>query len=122
MPGNAHVRFGGPGRGDGPVERPTPRSDPIPTSASETARSAGAGVEQGTFGWEGTGLGGRKSRVPSGDALDTEGSVTDAGRWRLTNQRALECAAGTEQNGHYHLPWLTKQPGQAAAPIRRYAL
>jgi hypothetical protein len=38
MRGNAHVRFGGAGRGNGPPERTTPRPGPIPTSNGFTGR------------------------------------------------------------------------------------
>jgi hypothetical protein len=42
MRGNAHVRFGGAGRGNGSAERLTPRPGPIPTRSASTGRSAGA--------------------------------------------------------------------------------
>ena len=42
MHGNAHVRFGGAGRGDGCFERSEPRPGPTPNSSGSIGRSSGA--------------------------------------------------------------------------------
>ena len=48
MRGNAHVRFGGAGRGNGPPERATPRPGPTPTRNDSTRNSAAAPTWSGS--------------------------------------------------------------------------
>src|SRR3989442_1502533 len=48
MRGDAHVRFGGAGRGNGSAEKPTPRPGPTPTRPSTTPDTGSAATSTAT--------------------------------------------------------------------------
>ena len=77
MRGNAHVRFGGAGRGNRPPETATLRPGPTPTSSASTRDLAALRCRGGSF------------NDAAIDRLVTAVVVEQHDEWRVTDRRYL---------------------------------
>ena len=86
----AHVRFGGAARGNGPVETPVPRPGPTPTTSTSAWRSTSwpAGADRGARG-----------RPQGTVALPTATGVDRVRRICCATPHAVACVPGPRSNG-----------------------